>query len=218
MVFERKKLKSAKLKKPLILHIKWLLFDQFNIKRLIFWVYMDSCMCIVVVQISVQKCVCLNYNKVPTLLTVDTKIDQKWSKMTKKSTKKGSVHCLKISLKSWNIRKWCSLNCSFDTNQIETGVPLFDKTVRDFPSKTMFFRHFFVNDLARFNWGHYLKISLKPWKRQKKMVLELFFRHHPKRNWGTPVWQNGAWFSVKNQNQCFFSILLILVFFVQKPL
>ena len=162
MVFERKKLKSAKLKKPLILHIKWLLFDQFNIKRLIFWVYMDSCMCIVVVQISVQKCVCLNYNKVPTLLTVDTKIDQKWSKMTKKSTKKGSAHCLKISPKTWKISERRSLNRSFDTTQKETGVPLFDKTVRDFPSKTMFFRHFFANDLARFNWGHCLKISLKP--------------------------------------------------------
>ena len=135
MVFERKKLKSAKLKKPLILHIKWLLFDQFNIKRLIFWVYMDSCMCIVAVQISVQKCVCLNYNKVPTLLTVDTKIDQKWSKMTKKSTKKGSAHCLK------NI------------------------------AKNM--------------------------KNQWKTVLEPFFRHHPKKNWGTPVWQNGAWLSIK---------------------
>ena len=34
-------------------------------------------------------------------------------------------------------------------------------------------------------------------KNQKKMVLEPFFRHHPKRNWGTPVWQNGAWFPVK---------------------
>ena len=122
------------------------------------------------------------------------KNDQKWPK---KLTKKGSAHCLKISPKTWKISERRSLNRSFDTTQKETGVPLFDKTVRDFPSKTMFFRHFFVNDLARFNWGHYLKISLKPWKRQKKMVLEPFFRHHPKRNWGTPVWQNGAWFSVK---------------------
>ena len=147
MVFERKKLKSAKLKKPLILHIKWLLFDQFNIKCLFFWVYTDSCMCIVVVQISVQKCVCLNYNKVPTLLTVDTKIDQKWSKMTKKSTKKGSAHCLKISPKTWKISERRSLNRSFDTTQ---------------------------------------------------------------RNWGTPVWQNGAWFSVKKH--VFLHFFMVLSF------
>ena len=68
-----------------------------------------------------------------------------WSKTNKndqKSTKKGSVHYLKISLKTWKIKKRWSLNCSFDTTQKETGVPLFDKTVRDFPSKNMFFHVF----------------------------------------------------------------------------
>ena len=139
MVFERKKLKSAKLKKPLILHIKWLLFDQFNIKRLIFWVYMDSCMCIVVVQISVQKCVCLNYNRL--LIQKLIKNDQKWPK----NQRRRAAHIvLKISPKTWKISERRSLNRSFDTTQKETGVPLFDKTVRDFPSKNMFFRHFFM--------------------------------------------------------------------------
>ena len=45
-------------------------------------------MCIVVVQIFVQKYIRLDYSKVPTLSTVDTKVDQKRSKMIKKSTKK----------------------------------------------------------------------------------------------------------------------------------
>ena len=70
-----------------------------------------------------------------------------WSKTNKndqKSTKKGSAHYLKISPKTWKIKKRWSLNRSFDTTQKETGVPLFDKTVRDFPSKTMFFYGFVI--------------------------------------------------------------------------
>jgi len=139
MVFERKKLKSAKLKKPLILHIKWLLFDQFNIKRLIFWVYMDSCMCIVVVQISVQKCVCLNYNKVPTLLTVDTKIDQKRSKTIKNQRRREAHTILKYRQKHEKSKKdgpWTVLSTPLKK---KLGYPCLTKRCVIFRQKPCFF-------------------------------------------------------------------------------
>ena len=60
---------------------------------------------IVVVQISVQKCECLNYNKVPTLLTVDTKIDQKRSKTIKNQRRREAHTILKYRQKHEKSKK-----------------------------------------------------------------------------------------------------------------
>ena len=80
MVFKRKKPKTTIKKNNWFLRVKWLLFDQFNVKCLI------SYRCCVFINIRRRlrffkwKCTHLNHTTVPTLSIVDTKLNQKWSK------------------------------------------------------------------------------------------------------------------------------------------
>ena len=71
-----------------------ILYDQSTVKCLNFYVY---CVFINIrrsLWFFLRKCLHLDHTTVPTLSIEDTEIDQKWSKITKKSSKKTRVQPL----------------------------------------------------------------------------------------------------------------------------